>query len=541
VAVPQTLDDALRAWSTLLGEKHVVAPSAAQNRYGRCTMPLHRNILAAILPATPGDIVACVKIAHDYDIPLYPISSGRNWGYGTANPVVDGCVILDLSRLDRVLEFDRELGLVTVEPGVTQRALYEYLEKEAPAFMVPVTGAGPDCSILANALERGYGITPHADHFAATMSLEAVLPDGNIYRTPLSEMGGALADRAHKWGVGPYLDGVFSQANLGIVTQMTIALARKPERAESFYFWVEQDATLEATVLAIRTILRKVGGATGSINLMNARRVLAMMVPYPHHKRGDNSVLPDQVIAELAGRNNVKAWMGIGTVYGTPAMVKAARHAIKAALKPVTRKVLFATPALPKRLRRFVRLLAKPTRERYLRLADALESSMQLMMGVPSEIALPLAYWKSGNKPPEHNMDPARDGCGLIWYPPLVPMKPDRVRAYVDMVTRICSANEIEPLITLTSLSERCFDSSVPILYDQRDASQAARAESCYQALFDAGGREGFLPYRMNVQSMALLTDSQMPFWNLVSRIKAAIDPKDIIAPGRYAPVVRRR
>src|SRR5437764_2715282 len=340
VAVPQTLDDALRGWSALLGAKHVLAGTSAQNRYGRCTMPVHRDILAAILPATPWEIVGCLKIAHDCDIPLYPISSGRNWGYGTANPVVDGCVILDLSRLDRILEFDRELGVVTVQPGVTQRALYEYLQKEGPAFMVPVTGAGPDCSILANALERGYGITPYADHFAAMMSLEAVLPDGSLYRTPLSEIGGRLADSAHKWGIGPYLDGVFSQGNLGIVTQMTIALARRPERAESFYFWIEQDAALEATVSAIRTILRTVGGATGSINLMNARRVLAMMVAYPHHRRGKHGVLPDHVIAELARRNSVKAWMGIGTVYGTPAMVKAARQTIKAALKPVTRKVL---------------------------------------------------------------------------------------------------------------------------------------------------------------------------------------------------------
>ena len=96
------------------------------------------------------------------------------------------------------------------------------------------------------------------------------------------------------------------------------------------------------------------------------------------------------------------------------------------------------------------------------------------------------------------------------------------------------------PLITLTSLSERCFDSSVPILYDRQDPAQARRADACYRALFDAGRRQGFLPYRMGVNAMDLMTESDAPFWRLVSRIKASIDPEDIIAPGRYSPLIRR-
>ncbi len=205
MAVSQKLDAALEAWIALLGEKRVIAGSAAQDRYGVCTMPIRRRIPAAILPGTAAQVAASVKIAHQHDVPLYPISSGRNWGYGSANPVVDGCVVLELSRLDRIIDFDRDLGLVTLEPGVTQQSLYEYLQKEAPDFVVPVTGAGPECSVLANTLERGYGITPYADHFGAMTRLEAILPDGTLYRTPLTEMGGELADKAFKWGVGPYL------------------------------------------------------------------------------------------------------------------------------------------------------------------------------------------------------------------------------------------------------------------------------------------------------------------------------------------------
>ena len=89
------------------------------------------------------------------------------------------------------------------EPGVTQQKLSDYLAAKGLQFLVPVTGAGPDCSLIGNALERGYGITPHADHFGAVTALEAVLPDGRLYRSALSELGGGAVDRAYKWGMGP--------------------------------------------------------------------------------------------------------------------------------------------------------------------------------------------------------------------------------------------------------------------------------------------------------------------------------------------------
>jgi hypothetical protein len=132
-------------------------------------------------------------------------------------------------------------------------------------------------------------------------------------------------------------------------------------------------------------------------------------------------------------------------------------------------------------------------------------------------------------------LDPAADGCGLIWYSPLVPMRPDRVSRYISIVDEVCAAHGIEPLITLTTLSDRCFDSSVPLLFDRQDSDQSARARSCYRALLEAGRHEGFLPYRMNVDAMDWITSRDAPYWDTVAAIKTAIDPAGIIAPGRYA------
>jgi 4-cresol dehydrogenase (hydroxylating) flavoprotein subunit len=535
----EKLSLAIGEWRARIGAQAMLKGALAQERYGIGTTGVERAIPAALRPRNVEDIVAIVDIARRHGIPLYPISTGHNWGYGSSLPVTDGCVVLDLSGLDRIVDMDAELGLVTVEPGVTQQGLHDYLDCNGLPFLVPVTGAGPGCSLVGNALERGYGITPYADHFAAVTALEAVLPNGRIYRSALSELGGNAVARAFKWGIGPYLDGLFAQGNFAVVTRMTIALAPRPERIEAFFFGVEQDAGLEPAVAAIQRVLRSLGGVTGSINLMNTRRMLAMMEPYPQTDIG-HGILPAEFTAKLAKKYRVTAWTGLGALYGKTEIVKAARRAVRTILGPAASRLVFLSPGRAARLSYLLHHIPMLHRGRLARRARALDAAMQLIAGKPSRVALPLAYWRSATPPhPGTELDPARDGCGLIWYSPLVPMVPSRVRRYVDVVGDICAGHRIEPLITLTSLSDRCFDSSVPLLFDRRDANQTANAQSCYQALLEAGRREGFLPYRLGIGSMSWLTDSDAPCWEMVAAIKSVLDPEGIIAPGRYVPLPR--
>ncbi|MGH7115002.1 MAG: FAD-binding oxidoreductase [Stellaceae bacterium] len=508
----------------------------AQQRYGACTTGVERAIPAALRPRSVDDIVAILGVARQYAVPLYPISTGHNWGYGSAVPVTDGCVVLDLSGLDRIIDMDGELGLVTVEPGVTQRALHEFLDKNQLPFLVPVTGGGPNCSLIGNALERGYGITPQADHTAAVTAIEAVLPDGRLYRSALSELGGGGVDRAFKWGVGPYLDGLLAQSNFGVVTRMTIALARRPERIEAFLFGIEREAGLAAVVPAVQRVLRELGGVVGGVNLMNSRRMLAMTAPYPRARVGSEGILSVETVAEVARQYRIAPWTGFGALYGTAEMVRAARRAVRRILRPAVGRLTFVTPGRAARLNRVLSHVPRLRHGALARRARTLDRAMRLVAGAPSEVALPLAYWRSATPQRGAGLDPARDGCGLIWYPPLVPMTAERVGRYVEMIGEVCAAHRIEPLITLTSLSERCFDSSVPLLFDRRDPSEAARARCCYRALLERGRREGFLPYRLSAHEMGWLTGGDAPCWDLAAAIKAAVDPAGIISPGRYVP-----
>jgi 4-cresol dehydrogenase (hydroxylating) len=89
-------------------------------------------------------------------------------------------VIVDLGRMNRIIEVHSDLAYAVVEPGVTQGQLYAYLQEKKISLSLNPTGAGPNCSILGNALERGFGIGPNGDHFQAQCGMEVVLADGEV-------------------------------------------------------------------------------------------------------------------------------------------------------------------------------------------------------------------------------------------------------------------------------------------------------------------------------------------------------------------------
>jgi FAD/FMN-containing dehydrogenase len=521
-------------WTTILGESAITAAHS-----GACTTGAERSIVAVLHPTNRDQVAAVMKAAQQWQVPVYPVSTGHNWGYGTANPVEDDCAILDLSSLDRISDFDPDLGVITVEPGVTQGALREFLDRQEGNYLVPVTGAGPTCSILGNALERGYGITPITDHFSAVTKIEAILPDGSLYRTPLSELGGTEVDGLFKWGLGPYLDGLFSQGNFGVVVNITIALAPAPDTVTAFFFSIKDDARLEALVPAVRAALRALGGPVVAINLLNSQRMLSMMAPFPDDKAVDG-VLPANEVARLASRHGIAAWSGVGAIYASKEVAQAARRTLRRLLGPVTDRLIFINRQRVELARSLARVVPGSLATRIKGMADTLSGALDIMHGTPNEVALTLAYWRSGTLPPPGQpKDPARDGCGLIWFAPLVPIRGKDVRRYTDMIERICPRFGINPLITLTTINDRCFDSTVPLLFDRKDPDATKRANNCYRALFKEGQREGFLPYRLNIDAMDSLDTGSSAFFRLASQLKAAIDPNFILAPGRYVPRIK--
>ncbi len=527
---------ALPSWLELLGTDRVIDDPQSLDSHGRNAAGSANRAAAILCPRDLGEVQQLMKIAARFRAPLYPISTGRNWGYGAASPGVAGAAVVDLSGLRRLRLIDAELGIIAVEPGVTQQQLADFLVAQRLDLLVPVHGGGPDCSLLGNALERGYGLTPTTDHFAALTSLTAVLPDGTVYRSPFEALGAETIGAAHRWGIGPYLEGLFSQGNFGIVTEATLTLRRRPEHVEAFFVRVGDEPTLGAMADRLRDLLSSLGASIAGINLMNDRRVLSMSRPYPVDQVPAGEVIPEPLCREMTSQAGITSWTAAGVIHCPAALRRVIRRELRRLLPPGCSRPIHMNRRRVGWARTLLRYLPAG-KGSILQQLDSIESLLDLADGIPRRIALPLAYWLRGDLPhASAKLDPAQDGCGLIWYSPLVPMKSATVIEYVRMVHRVCVAHGIEPLITLTSLSERLFDSTVPLLYRPEESGAADRARDCFQSLVSEGRRLGCLPYRLPVDQMqSFLSQEDGSHWGLVRTLKRAIDPHDVLAPGRYS------
>lgn len=528
------LPAAIGQWQELLGMPQVLLGDAAVSAYASDTGCAKRHVPAVLRILDSAQVSEVMRISTRCQVPVYPISTGQNWGYGTALPARDGCVILDLSLLQKIIDFDAELGVVTLEPGVTQGMLAAFLDAGHHAYLVPVTGAGPTCSLIGNALERGYGVTPYADHFGAVTDLEAVLPDGSVYRTAMREAGGEDLARLFKWGIGPYSAGLFTQGGFGVVTRMSIVLSRRPECIKACFFSLADDALLEPAVAAIRSLLSQLPGTVGGINLMNQHRVLSMSAPFPADQLGADGLIPATLVAQLGRRYQITPWTGFATLYGTTRMVGAAQKEFTTALSGIASRMLFFTPQRAKTLSRLAQWVPSALGRRLERVTQTLSQSLELVAGRPNETALPLAYWRHAQTQKGEFKHPSRDGCGLMWYAPLVPMRPAGVRVYAEMVKTVTRKHGMEPLITFTSINDKVFDSTIPLLFDRDVPAAVASARACYQELWDTGREHGYFPYRVGIDAMPTLMALQSDSKAFHSRLRAGLDPHDLLAPGRY-------
>jgi 4-cresol dehydrogenase (hydroxylating) len=528
---PATLGAAIAQWRTLLGDQFVICDPAALRRAGTATFATTASIQAIVRPATRSEVAAAVRVAVDHRVSLYPFSSGLNWGYGSRVPVRDG-VLLDLGRLNAIVNFDEDLGVVTIEPGVTQRQLHAFLRSRGGRFWMDATGASPDCSIIGNTMERGFGHTPAGDHAAQACGLEVLLPSGAIIRTGFSRFQGARTAHVSRWGVGPSLDGLFSQSNLGIVTRMTVWLMPAPEYFQAFFFMARDDARLEPLVDVLRR-LRLEATLRSAVHLANDYKVAASLGQYPWNAMAGDTPLSAGVLQELARRRDFGAWNGSGALYGTRDQVGAARRRIKALLRPHVDKLRFIddrTLGMAARVQRPYRWV---TGTDLAEVIELVRPVYELMKGVPTSDMLRSTYWRK-RIPPPPDPDPDRDRCGLIWCTPVSPAEPRNVRNMVEIVHKVFARHAFEPAMSMTLRTERSVDNIVSIAYDRDVPGEDARAMQCHDELLRELTAADFYPYRLGIHSIGKVPPRKPSSQALLGRLKAALDPDWILAPGRY-------
>jgi FAD/FMN-containing dehydrogenase len=227
----------LAEWQKIVGEEWVFTSDEDLDLYRDAYSPFwgepqERVASAAVAPASVEAVQAVVRVANRRKVPLYTISTGRNLTYGGSAPAYSGSVILDLKRMNRILDVSEANAAALVEPGVSYFDLYRYIREHELRLWIdcPDPGWG---SPLGNALDHGAGYTsvPYRDHFDAHCGMEIVLADGDIVRTGMGALPNAQTWQQFKYGMGPIVDGLFSQSNFGVVTKMGFWLMPQPEAA----------------------------------------------------------------------------------------------------------------------------------------------------------------------------------------------------------------------------------------------------------------------------------------------------------------------
>jgi 4-cresol dehydrogenase (hydroxylating) len=522
----------LRQWERVLGPEHVVTEARRLNEAETATFRSDRRIPAILYPQAREQLQECLRIASENAVPVYPISTGKNWGYGSRVPASADCVLIDLGRMNRILDFNEKLAYVTIEPGVTQQQLWDFLRDKGSKLWIDATGSSPACSFIGNTVERGFGHTPYGDHAANVCGFEVVLPNGDCVETGFSRFTNAAAAPVSRYGLGPSVDGLFMQSNFGVMTRMTLWLMPAPEYFQAFFFRCDRDNGLAAIIDALRP-LRLNGTLRSAVHVGNDYKVLGGIQQYPWEATGGVTPLQPAILRKLRKQMHFGAWNGSGGLYGTRGQVAEARRLIRRSLKGAVDQLQFLDAsrlALASRMAGPFHALSRWDLRRTLELVRPL---FGLMQGVPTDQPLASTYWRKRTPPPA-KMDPDRDACGLMWYSPTAPTEGSHAVAMAEISTSILLRHGFEPMLSITLNTDRSIICVISLTYDRDVPGEDERAHDCCGELEAELASRGYFPYRLGIQSMNQMNGGGA-HGRLLSAIKNYVDPENILAPGHYA------
>ena len=508
-----------------------ISPEQAQEAYGIDTGGALRNLAGAVIVHEASAVPRILEIANRNRLKLWPISGGRNFGYGTALPAGEGNLIVDLGRLKRI-EYFADSQTFTIEPGVTQQDLADYLDAQGLNYLVPTTGVGPNGNLLGNALDGGYGLTPVADHFEALTAIDGFWGNGEPFGHSYEALG--CHDMARRWsaGLGPSVQSLLRQGNFAIVTRATVRLARAPESCRVLIFeWPSDDAFFTGQDALSRLVeeLPMLGG----IIAMNGPRILATQDDAPLTSPLKGAARQAHLDA-LCKERRIAAWTGVGTLYGPHATLSGVVKDLRRRLPGV--RILSFTPSQIRRMHTLAAYLPRqmfPTVRRHL---GSLVDTLGTVEGRPIVAFLRIAYALDASLPAmDATRHPAKDGQGILWYAPLVPFTEAGVRAYAQFTSEILMRHGFDPLLAVTTRSSRVHSGTIPLNFLKTSEAPTA-AKACYQELVDAGIAAGMPPYRIGTDFMESVYAEAGSMQDLTwQRIGEVLDPNAVVSPGRYS------
>ncbi len=218
-------DRIVRALSRIVPGEGVIATAHEMKPYESDGLTAYRQVpMVVVLPETTEQVARVLRYCHQEGIKVVPRGAGTSLS-GGALPLVDG-VLLGMAKFNRIREIDFLNRVVVAEPGVTNLAISDAVAEEG-FYYAPDPSSQIACTIGGNVAENSGGV--HCLKYGLTtnnvLGVEMVLMTGEIVR-----LGGKHLDSG-----GYDLIGLIagSEGLLGVVTEVTVRILRKPETARA--------------------------------------------------------------------------------------------------------------------------------------------------------------------------------------------------------------------------------------------------------------------------------------------------------------------
>jgi len=199
---------------------------------------------AVAFPGSAAEICAIMELANESPFPVIPRGAGTGMT-GGALPV-EGGLILAMSRLNRILEIDKENQVAIVEPGVIT-GQFQTAVKQEGLFYPPDPASRDFCTMGGNVAECAGG--PSAVKYGVTrdyvLGLEAVLPDGRLMHTGVRTAKGVVGYDLTRLFIG-------SEGTLGVITKIIVKLLALPSHRKTYLVLV---AGLQSATSLVSEIL----------------------------------------------------------------------------------------------------------------------------------------------------------------------------------------------------------------------------------------------------------------------------------------------
>ncbi len=288
---------------------------------------------AVVLPADAAQVQAVVKTAATLGvgISVIPNAAGNGVSITGGNRA---SIVLDLRRMDRILEFNSDSGYALLEPGVNFDQLRAFIESEDGGYWIDTDTNGAN-SVSGSVTERAFGYTPYGDHLLMQCGMEVVTANGEVTRTGMGALPGSDTWQLFKYNFGPYLDGLFSRSDFAIVTKLGLWLMPAPPAFHPFMVTLSGTAALEAAIEVLRPL--KIGMVVPNTVLIS-------------HASADAELLEaagDPRAADFARDRGLDEWTLFGALYGIPDNVALTWDMLNQALSAIPSGAIFTTADAP--------------------------------------------------------------------------------------------------------------------------------------------------------------------------------------------------